>query len=411
MMSRSGLDLEGPMASARAIVGKVRDGGDSALLSCAREFDSFAGKDPRVSGAEMAAAAARLPKPLLHAMRVCKTRIERFHRCQSFEPFEYRDSAGLFGQKVVPLDRVGVYVPGGSASYASSVLMACVPARVAGVSEIVVCTPAKDGKVGDAVLAAAGMCAVDELYAVGGAHSIAAMAYGTKSIRPVQKIVGPGGAIVTAAKLLVRNDCAIDSLAGPSEVLIVADGRADPCALAAEMLAQLEHDPLARAVLVSTSKRVMIATMDELRRQVPAAQRRGILQRSSSDGAAFILAKNVPQALRFANDYAPEHLVIDVSSPRAALRHVKNAGSVFLGRHSSVAFGDYCAGPNHILPTKGTASASSSLSTYDFMKVVPYQEVSASGASELAPTAELMAAAEGLHGHAQAAAMRRRSKR
>lgn len=411
LLSRAGVDLSRPLSVARKIIDMVREGGDEALLKCAREYDSFSGTTVKVSPADAKAARTRVPKELLRAMGVCESRIERYHSRQRFDPFEYRDDVGLFGQKVVPLDRVGVYVPGGSASYASSVLMACVPARVAGVKEIVVCSPAKDGRIGDAVLAAADLCSVDEIYSVGGAHAVAAMAYGTESIRPVQKIVGPGGAVVSAAKLLVRNDCEIDLLAGPSEILVIADDGTDPCVLAAEMLAQLEHDPLARALLVTTSKRVLEETMRELCQLSSSAQRKDIVERSSEEGAVFLFARSMSEAMRFSNEYAPEHLLIDVSSPKAALKQVKNAGSVFLGRSSSVAFGDYCSGPNHILPTKGTASARSSLSTYDFLRIVPYQAITVSGAAELAPTAELMASAEGLPGHAQAAAIRRKVKR
>ncbi|MCI0497058.1 MAG: histidinol dehydrogenase, partial [Thermoplasmata archaeon] len=246
LISREGVDLSAPLAAAAAIVGRVRRGGDQALLACAREYDSFTGDSLRVPEAELRTAMDRLPAELMAAMVACKERIERFHSEQAFRPFEYTDEAGSFGQRVVPLDRVGVYVPGGTADYASSVLMACVPARVAGVAETVLCTPAKGGRIGDAVLAAAGLCGMSEVYSVGGAQAIAAMAYGTETIAPVKKIVGPGGAFVTAAKLLIRNDCEIDFLAGPSEVLVVADGGADPLLLAAEMLAQLEHDPLAR---------------------------------------------------------------------------------------------------------------------------------------------------------------------
>lgn len=384
----------------------MREGGDRELLQCAREYDGYSGDSAHVSKSEMTAARGRLPQGLLRAMEVCRSRIEAYHSRQLIEPFEFEDRAGRFGQKVVPLDRVGVYVPGGTASYASSVFMACVPARVAGVEEIALCSPARGDRVGDAVLAAAGMCGVDEVYAVGGAHAVAAMAYGTESIRRVRKIVGPGGAVVSAAKLLVRNDCEIDSLAGPSEVLLIADDDADAPLLAAEMLAQLEHDPLARAVLVSTSRRVLSAASGELTSMLETAQRRDILESSSKEGAVFLLAKDLDEAIEFSNEYSPEHLYLDVSSPEAALKCVRNAGSVFMGRSSSVAFGDYCAGPNHILPTMGTASARSSLSTYDFLKVVPYQAISESGARELGEVAEQMASAEGLPGHARAAQMR-----
>jgi len=407
ILGRTGVDLAGPLSIADKVIRRVRAGGDAALMECAREYDRFSGERIEVTESDIRAARARLSDELLRAMKVCKSRIEAYHSRQVIQPFEFKDRAGRFGQKVVPIDRVGVYVPGGTASYASSVLMACVPARVAGVEEIALCSPAKGDKVGDAVLAAAGMCGVDEVYAVGGAHAVAAMAYGTESIRRVRKIVGPGGAVVSAAKLLVRNDCEIDSLAGPSEVLLIADGKADPRLLAAEMLAQLEHDTLARAILVSSSKRVLSAARKELTSVLGTAQRRDILERSSKEGAVFLLAEDLAEALDFANEYSPEHLYLDVSSPETALKSVRNAGSVFLGRSSSVAFGDYCAGPNHILPTMGTASARSSLSTYDFQKVVPYQSVSASGARELADVAETMASAEGLPAHARAAAMRR----
>lgn len=411
LTSREGVDLSAPLTAAMAIIDQVRRDGDEALLQCAREYDSFVGDRLRVTPSELRAAGKRLPRDLMRALVTCKRRIERFHSEQVLRAFEYRDGSGTFGQMVVPLDRVGVYVPGGTASYASSVLMACVPARVAGVPETAIFTPAKGGRVGDAVLAAAGLCGADEVYRVGGAQAVAAMAYGTGSIRPVQKIVGPGGAFVSAAKLLVRNDCEIDFLAGPSEVLLVADDRADPRNLAAEMLAQLEHDPLARALLVATSKRVLRETARALQAMTASAPRRSTVEKSSRSGAVFLLARDVREAVAFSNAYAPEHLVIDVSSPKAALKQVKSAGSVFLGRHSSVAFGDYCAGPNHILPTMGRASVRSSLSTYDFLKVIPYQELTRSGASSLAPVTELMAAAEGLPGHAQAASMRRRTER
>jgi len=407
LLSRADMDLSGPLAVARAVIDRVREGGDQALLACAREYDSFVGESLRVPSADIKVARKRVPKELMRAMAVCKGRIERFHSFQRLEPFEFRDDIGAFGQKVVPLDRVGIYVPGGTASYASSVLMACVPARAAGVDEIVMCTPARGGMIGDAVLAAADLCGIDEVYSVGGAQSIAAMAYGTETIPPVKKIVGPGGAFVTAAKLLIRSDCEIDFLAGPSEVLIVADDLADPRIMAAEMLAQLEHDPLARAVLVSTSKRVLADAQSELRGLTSSAPRRDIIEQSSMEGAVFIRADSVSEAVMFANEYAPEHLVLDLASPRTALKAITNAGSVFLGRYSSVAFGDYCAGPNHILPTKGVASMRSSLSTYDFIKTVPYQVLTRPGASKLVRTTELMSCAEGLPGHAQAAAMRK----
>jgi histidinol dehydrogenase len=236
------------------------------------------------------------------------------------------------------------------------------------------------------------------------------MAYGTETIRRVQKIVGPGGTYVTAAKLLVRNDCEIDFLAGPSEVLVIADDSADPELVSSEMLAQLEHDPLARAILLSPSKRILRESMKSLEASIPQAERSEIVKRSSSSGAIFILVRNIAEALEFSNDYAPEHLVLFVSSPRSALSLVRSAGSVFLGKYSSVAFGDYCAGTNHILPTKGVSSARSSLSTYDFLKIIPYQAITSAGAASLSPITVALATAEGLPAHARAASLRCRRK-
>jgi histidinol dehydrogenase len=286
--------------------------------------------------------------------------------------------------------------------------MAALPARIAGVEEIVMCTPGRNGSVPDPVLAAARICGVTEVHPIGGAHSVAAMAYGTESIPRVRKIVGPGGTYVTAAKLLVRNDCEIDFLAGPSEVLIIADKKANPRFLASDMLAQLEHDPLARAVLVSTSDQVIRETMLDLEEILLDAERSGIARRSAEKGAIFVTAPDLARAIEFANEYAPEHLLIDTRDPKAILGRIRNAGSVFLGSYSSVAFGDYCSGTNHILPTLGGAAMKSSLSVYDFVKMIPYQSISASGASALSPTVVKLARTEGLPAHADAAALRGR---
>jgi len=291
------------------------------------------------------------------------------------------------------------------------VLMACIPARVAGVEDIAICTPGKSGRVPDEILAAAELCGVHEVHPIGGAQSVAAMAYGTNSIRKVQKIVGPGGAFVSAAKLLVRNDCEIDFLAGPSEVLIIADDKADPELLAFDMLAQLEHDPLARALLVTTSEEVLELTKTELERKIARADRRDIAIVSSDRGAVLIAVDDICEAMDFSNEYAPEHLLIDVEGPKQLLDRVRSAGSVFLGRYSSVAFGDYCAGTNHILPTKGVAAVKSSLTVYDFLKLIPYQQLTALGARKLSKTVETLARSEGLPAHAEAALARAKQVR
>jgi len=406
VLRRSEADLAAITYKAREIVDQVRLGGDAALLRIAESIDGPLGRPMRISLSELKKAADRLLPDLMKSMETCKRRIERFHSRQTIRSFRFKDSCGLLGQSVVPLARVGVYAPGGTASYPSSVIMACVPARIAGVRELVLCTPAKLGRVNDAVLAAAHLCEVDEVFAVGGAQAIAALAYGTESIRKVRKIVGPGGAFVSAAKLLVRNDCEIDFLAGPSEVLVIADGAASPRLVAADMLAQLEHDPLARAVLLTNSGKLLAEARDELQKMIVATERREIAAAAAVDGAVFIKTKSISEALDFSNEYAPEHLLVDTAAPLDLLPMIENAGSVFLGRYSSVSFGDYCSGTNHILPTMGMASMKSSLSVYDFLRVVPYQCLSSSGADKLAGVVEKMARAEGLPAHAQAALMR-----
>jgi len=408
LLSRDDVDMSGPTRRARGIIEDVRKRGDKALRTYARRFDGFMGGPLVVPEHEIRSSPSRAPRQVLDALKLSKRRIEAFHRRQMPEPFEYSDSAGILGQRIVPLDRVGVYVPGGSAAYMSSVLMACVPARVAGVKDLTICTPGRSGHVPDEILAAAELCGVREVHPIGGAHSIAAMAYGTNSVPKVQKIVGPGGTYVTAAKLLVRNDCEIDFLAGPSEVLIVADSEADPESLALDMLAQLEHDPLARALLVSDGEDVLESTRSELERRLTSAERRDVVMESSKKGAIFVRVDDIDEAVGFSNEYAPEHLLIDIEKPMRVLGKVRSAGSVFLGRYSSVVFGDYCSGTNHILPTKGVAAVKSSLTVVDFLKVIPYQELSASGARKLSKTVETLARSEGLPAHAEAALARAR---
>jgi histidinol dehydrogenase len=277
---------------------------------------------------------------------------------------------------------------------------------VAGVKDIVMCTPAKGGKVSNSILAAAFLCGVTSVFAVGGAQSIAAMAYGTETIPKVQKIVGPGGAFVSAAKLLVRNDCEIDFLAGPSEILVMADASSDSSLIAADMLAQLEHDPLARAILVSPSDGLLRRTRNELEKQIADAARRDVAKAASEEGAVFLKVKDMSDAIQFSNEYAPEHLLVDVADSAEILGRIRSAGSVFLGRYSSVAFGDYCSGTNHILPTKGAAAMKSALSVYDFLKIIPYQSISAKGAIALSEIVEQIALSEGLPAHAKAACAR-----
>jgi histidinol dehydrogenase len=406
VLRRGSTSMDEAVATARPIVEAVRREGDRALLRFAKKFDGFKGTAIRVPLGDAKAALSRLPSGVRSSLRLSKKRIEGYHSRQRLNGFEFKDSCGVFGQMVVPLERIGIYVPGGGASYASSVLMCAVPAKIAGVEDIVVCTPARSGKIADAVLAASYLAGAREILSVGGAHAIAAMAYGTETLQAVSKIVGPGGIVVSAAKSLVRADCEIDSIAGPSEILIIADTAAKPMLVAREMVAQLEHDPTAVAVLVSPSSRVLDKVSESLVQMMDHAERRDILRRSSAEGAVLVKVRNLSEAIEFSNMHAPEHLLIDTRDPRKLLPEVRNAGSVFLGSQSSVAFGDYCSGTNHVLPTMGTARSKSALSVYDFLKIVPYQELTQSGARQLAPVVEKLAMAEGLPNHAAAARAR-----
>lgn len=406
VLRRGGTSMDQAVTVARPIVEAVRRGGDRALMRYARKLDGFKGGSFLVPRGALEAAMSRVPSQILASLKLSKRRIQAYHKKQSLNAFEFEDSCGVFGQKVVPLERVGIYIPGGTATYATSVLMTAVPAKIAGVEEIVMCTPGRNGRVEDAVLAAAVIAGVDEIYSVGGAQGIAAMAYGTESISMVSKIVGPGGSIVSAAKMMVRSDCEIDSIAGPSEVLIIADGTAEATLVASEMVAQLEHDPAAVAVLVSSSSRLLDRTSLALKQMIGRADRKDILGMSFDEGAVFLKVRNMSQAVEFSNAYAPEHLLVDTKNPRELFKSIRNAGSVFLGQSSSVAFGDYCSGPNHVLPTMGTARSRSALSVYDFLKIVPYQQLSVQGAATLAPVVTALAEVEGLPNHAIAARLR-----
>ena len=402
IMRRGQASFQRAIEQARKIVEEVRKEGDVAATRYARRYDGFAGRSFAVPAKSIEVATSRLQPQLVSALKESARRIAVYHEKQIPGEFEFKDSCGVLGQKVVALDRVGIYAPGGTASYASSVLMAAVPARVAGVKETILCTPSGNGSVDDSILAAASIVGIKEVYSIGGAQAIAAMAYGTETIRRVDKIVGPGGAIVTAAKHLVRKDCDIDFLAGPSEVLIIADSSSDPSLLASEMLAQLEHGTDAIAVLISSSKSIIEETKTQLEEMAKGAVRRQIIKKAAEKGAIFLRVRNLQQALQVSNDFAPEHLVIDTREPWSLLDGVKAAGSVFLGRWSSVAFGDYCSGTNHVLPTMGMARSSSALSVNDFVKIVPYQQITRKGAGRLAPIAVSLAEAEGFTAHASA---------
>ncbi len=392
------------------IVAAVRDKGDSALLEFTERFDhvSLTAAELPVTPGEYVAAERQMGEATVRALRYAAERIERFHRACAPKSWSMTDASGSrLGQDVRPLDRVAVYVPGGRAAYPSTVLMTVVPARVAGVKEVVlVSPPAVDKTLNPAVLVAARVAGVTEAYRVGGAQAIAALAYGTETIRRVDKIVGPGNIYVALAKAQVFGDVGIDMVAGPSEVVVVADESAEADFVAADLLAQAEHDPMARAVLLTPSARLADDVAREIERQLGALPRREIARSALEANGALVLTASVEEAVQVANGLAPEHLELQVAEPDALLARVRHAGAVFLGRHTPEVVGDYVAGPNHVLPTGGTARFASALSTEDFVKRLSVIQYSAHGLAEAGPHVAELSRVEGLEGHGAAAAIR-----
>ena len=395
----------------RAIVDAVRRRGDAALFAYTRRFDgaTVTARTVEVPAREMARAEAALAPEVRRALRLAARRIEAFHRRQRQRSWSFRDATGaVLGQQVRALDRVGVYVPGGTAAYPSSVLMNVIPAKVAGVGEIVGVTPAGRGGIPAPVLAAARIAGIDRLFRVGGAQAIAALAYGTRSVPRVDKICGPGNVWVATAKRLVFGTVDIDMIAGPSEVLIVADGAATPALVAADLLAQAEHDPLAAAILVTPSRALVGRVQVELAAQLARLPRRAIARRAlRRQGTAFV-TRSLTAAVALANRLAPEHLELAVRRPKRLLPAIRHAGAIFLGEHAPEAFGDYLAGPNHILPTGGSARFSSPLGVYDFVKRSSVIGASARTLARLGPAVATLARLEGLDAHAVAVTARLR---
>jgi histidinol dehydrogenase len=393
------------------IVRTVRERGDDALVDYTARFDRFdAGSMTAlaITREEMAAAERAASAELRAALAYAAARIERYHTAAAPRSWRTTDEHGsVLGQEVRPLDRVGLYIPGGRAAYPSTVLMTAIPARVAGVREIVLVTPpSAEGRIEPTVLAAASVAGVTEGYRIGGAHAVAALAYGTKTIRRVDKIVGPGNIYVALAKRRVFGDVGIDMVAGPSEVLVVADAGAPPEWIAADLLAQAEHDPMARAVVVSESSDVLAAVEAALARQLAALPRRAIAGEALETNGALILVGDLGDAIDVANRLAPEHLELLVRDPGALLPRVRHAGAVFLGGHTPEVVGDYVAGPNHVLPTGGTARFSSPLSTDDFVKRSSIIEYSRAGLEAALPHLRALTRVEGLAGHGAAAELR-----
>jgi len=397
-------------AAVRAILEDVRRRGDAALFEHAEKLDRVRldAKTVRVSEAEMASARQSLDPAVSAALALAAERIQAFHRRQHRESWFYQEEGiGLLGQLVRPLSRVGLYVPGGSAAYPSTVLMSAIPAGVAGVEELVICTPARgDRAVPAAVLAAAHLAGVREVYRVGGAHAVAALAYGTESIRPVDKIVGPGNIYVATAKRLVFGVVGIDMVAGPSEVMIVADGTAAASWVAADLLAQAEHDPLASAICVTPSFDLAVAVRVEVDKQLEAVPRSRLAREALDAFGAVIVAGNLAEAMDLANTVAPEHLELLVADPWALVPQVRNAGALFLGAHTPEVAGDYLAGPNHVLPTAGNARWSSPLSVEDFQKRCSLLSLTPEALRRWREPITRLAHLEGLDGHARSLTIR-----
>ena len=395
-----------------AILADVEKRGDEAVLDYTFRFDGAALTALAVSPEEVDEAMAATEPAFLDTLRLAERNIREYHEKQLRTSFFFtRPGGAVLGQKVLPIERVGLYVPSGTAPYPSTVMMDVVPAKIAGCKEIILCTPCgRDGKVNAAILAAARIAGVDRIFKVGGAQAIAAMAFGTASIPQVDKIVGPGNAYVAEAKRQVYGKVAIDTIAGPSEVLVLADATADPRLVAADMLAQAEHDVLACAVLVTDSPALAEAVQAEIEKQLPLLEREDIARASIEDNGKIILSADLRRGMEIANAVAPEHLEICVDNPFDYLDDVKNAGSVFLGRNCPEPLGDYLGGTNHTLPTTGTARFGSPLSVDDFVKKIQFTYYPAEAFRQLAPEIARFAYKEGLSGHARSALLRLEEK-
>lgn len=391
------------------IIERVRTDGDQALYQLIEEIDHVTLDSLAVSQAEMDAALKTVSPELLAVMEQAKENILSFHQKQVRQGFVSTEESGVvMGQRILPLARVGVYVPGGTAAYPSTVLMDVLPAKIAGVPKIVMMTPTDDaGNVPAAILAAASIAGVDEIYKVGGAHGVAALAYGTETIPKVDKIVGPGNIYVATAKKMVYGEVDIDMIAGPSDVLIVVDQSANPRWIAADLLAQAEHDKLAQAILVTTEEALIEKVQAEVDQQLAELPRQEIAAAAIDTNGKIILVKDLAEAIAIANQVAPEHLELSVAEPFALLGKVENAGSVFLGHHTPEVLGDYFAGPNHTLPTEGTARFYSPLSVDDFIKKSSYLYYTEEAMKAVGPAVELFAEKEDLVGHARSMKVRR----
>ena len=394
------------------IIDSVRKNGDQALFAYCEKFDGAKLDTLLVSEEEIQEAFASVDPAFIAVLESAAANIRKFHSRQVRNSFVINDTDGIImGQKIIPVDRAGLYVPGGTASYPSTVLMDSIPVKIARCPEVVMVTPPnREGKVAPVILAAAKIAGIDKIFKVGGAQAIAALAYGTESVPKVDKIVGPGNAFVAEAKKQVFGKVSIDMIAGPSEILIVADGKSDPRHVAADLLSQAEHDKLASAVLVTDSYDLALAVQQELEVQIPLLERAEIARASIDNNGKIIVADDLTQAIDIANEIAPEHLELCLDNPFDYLDSIRHAGSVFMGRNCPEALGDYLAGPNHTMPTSGTARFSSPLSVDDFIKKTQFTYFTKNALSKVAEDVALFARAEGLAAHAKSAVIRMEEK-
>lgn len=390
------------------IIRNVRDRGDEAVLAYTEKFDGAVLSSLEVTQSEITEATASIEPEFLEILRTAAENIRAFHSRQVRNSFIISDREGIItGQKITPIEKVGVYVPGGRAAYPSTVLMDVIPAKIAGCPQIIMVTPpGKDGRVNPVILAAASIAGVNRIFKTGGAQAVAALAYGTESIPRVDKIVGPGNAFVAEAKKQVFGRVSIDMIAGPSEILVVADGRSNAAHVAADMLSQAEHDPMASAVLVTDSPALAQAVSDELERQIPLIPKADIARASIDGNGKIIVADDLTLAIDIANEIAPEHLELMTDNPFDYLNRIRNAGSIFMGRNCPEAVGDYYAGPNHTLPTSGTARFSSPLSVDDFVKKSQYTYYTADALRRVGGEIARFARQEGLEAHARSVTVR-----
>jgi histidinol dehydrogenase len=396
--------------SVRHILHQVKTRGDAAVLEFTRKFDRLAVSsvaELEMSSGRLQQALAAIPADQREALEKAAERVRTYHEKQLAPSWQYQDEDGtVLGQKVTPLDRAGLYVPGGKAAYPSSVLMNAIPARVAGVGEVIMVVPTPDGVVNDMVLAAAAIAGVDRVFTIGGAQAVAALAYGTETIPPVDKIVGPGNIFVATAKREVFGVVGIDMIAGPSEILVICDGQTDPDWIAMDLFSQAEHDEQAQSILISPDKAFLDGVEQSIARLLPTMERSEIIATSMTDRAALIHVTDLKQAAEVSNRIAPEHLELSVEDPQAMLEDIRHAGAIFMGRYTAEALGDYCAGPNHVLPTSGTARFSSPLGVYDFQKRSSLIGFTQQGADRMGRVASVLSRGEGLTAHARSAEYR-----